>query len=327
MGNDLDKYGHIDHKIALVETLGQGLTCKTKLGIYKEDKKKVAVKIFKSKFDEEQEANLMKEIEALRKLKHKNIMQLYDFCEGVYYKNDDQGKNIKYLVLELAEGGELFDYIANTEPISEDLARNFFKQIIEAIQFCHDQGITHRDLKPENVMLDTDYNIKLIDFGFQAALSGEDGSGILKTRLGTRGYQAPEILAGNGYKGQPIDIFAAAVILFVMLKAEYPFNDAVAQDKSFKLILKGENDKFWTRHSQRSDPKLPDFMPSEEVKDLITGMWNPDPEKRLTMEQVLDHPWMKAKSLSNEEFSAELKKRYETLQNKKEAEREQKKAE
>ena len=96
----------------------------------------------------------------------------------------------------------------------------------EGIDHFHKQGVTHRDLKPENIMLDLDFNLKIIDFGLAAPVEGRDGSGSLKTALGTFGYMAPEIHLGRKYQGEHVDVFALGVILFVIYSKHPPFNAA-----------------------------------------------------------------------------------------------------
>lgn len=97
------------------------------------------------------------------------------------------------MVLEIATGGELFDFIANSGRFPEPLARYYFKQFMNGLNHCHANGVTHRDLKPENLMLDGNYTLKIADFGFAAPVEGRDGSGALHTKLGTLNYMAPEI--------------------------------------------------------------------------------------------------------------------------------------
>jgi len=95
--------------------------------------------------------------------------------------------------LEIAQGGELFDFIALSGNFDEPTARYYFKQFIEGLKYCHDKGVAHRDLKTENILLDHEYNLKIADFGFAGPIEGRDGKGYLKTELGTHNYIAPEI--------------------------------------------------------------------------------------------------------------------------------------
>jgi serine/threonine protein kinase len=119
--------------------------------------------------------------------------------------------------LEICGGGELFDFIAISGAFKEPLARYFFKQFMEGLDYCHSNGVAHRDLKPENILLDYNYILKIADFGFAAPVEGRDGSGYLKTKLGTMNYMAPEIHLKQPYMGKQVDLFASAIILFIMV--------------------------------------------------------------------------------------------------------------
>jgi len=96
-------------------------------------------------------------------------------------------------VIEYCEGGELFDYV-EIGGFSEIVARTYFHQLLEGLDYLHKNGVAHRDLKPENLLFDKDMNLKIADFGFSASIDGRDGSGKMKTVLGTEGYMAPEII-------------------------------------------------------------------------------------------------------------------------------------
>lgn len=96
-------------------------------------------------------------------------------------------------MLEYVGGGELFDYVAETGKFSEKVARTYFHQMMNGLYYLHQKGFAHRDIKPENILLSQAFLLKIADFGFSAALRGKDGSGVLKTKLGTEGYMAPEI--------------------------------------------------------------------------------------------------------------------------------------
>ena len=97
---------------------------------------------------------------------------------------------------------------------------------MEGLGYLHSSGFAHRDLKPENLMLDNNFNLKIADFGFAAPAQGRDGSGMLETQLGTASYMAPEIHLGKSYSGPSVDLFASAIILFVILTQRPPFSSA-----------------------------------------------------------------------------------------------------
>jgi serine/threonine protein kinase len=136
------------------------------------------------------------------KTEHPNVVNLVEYNkDGILEKSNGEKKPAFYIVLELASGGELFDFVASTGAFSEPIARYYFKQLINGLDSVHRKGMTHRDLKPENLLFDHEFNLKIADFGFAAPLAGRDGSNTLKTVLGTFGYMAPEIFAKLPYNG------------------------------------------------------------------------------------------------------------------------------
>ena len=128
----------------------------------------------------------------MQALDHKNIVKQITHGKAIYKKGDTENLR-SFIAIELASGGELFDFIAESGALSEREARFYFKQFLEGLDYCHSNGIAHRDLKPENLLLDNDYNLKIADFGFAAPVEGRDGKGYLTTKLGTYNYMAPEI--------------------------------------------------------------------------------------------------------------------------------------
>ena len=149
---------------------------------------------------------------------HPHIVPLIDYGQCVYEKEDGKKKEVAYIVFELQPGGEIFDFILEGGALNEAQARYYFKQLLEGLKYCHDQGVVHRDLKPENLLFDSDYNLKIADFGISAPAEGRDKSGFLTTYCGTPGYMAPEMYWAQPYNGKEIDLFASAVILFMLIK-------------------------------------------------------------------------------------------------------------
>ena len=123
--------------------------------------------------------------------------------------------------MELAEGGELYDYIQNND-ISEEDARFFFKQIISGVSYAHSNLIAHRDLKPENILMDHNKIIKIVDFGLSNLM--KDGR-LLKTACGSPNYAAPEIVGERKYEGTSVDVWSCGVILFALLAGQLPFDE------------------------------------------------------------------------------------------------------
>ena len=124
----------------------------------------------------------------------------------------------------------MFDFISESGRFSEPVARYYMHQFMNGLKHCHDAQITHRDLKPENIFLDSNHTLKIADFGFAGPVQGRDGQGNLATKCGTLNYMAPEIHLGMPYKGQLVDIFASGIIMFMMVSATPPFNEAKPTD-------------------------------------------------------------------------------------------------
>lgn len=190
-------------------------------------------------------------------------------------------KVVNYIVLELAQGGELFDFVANSGRFNEKVARTYFHQLIDALKYLHSAGTAHRDLKPENIMLDQNFNLKVADFGFAAPTKGRDNSGLLRTQLGTRAYMAPEIHLGRPYSGQQVDLFAAAIILFIILSQRPPFASANPSDPHYQLLAAGRSDLFWGAHNEA---EAGNSIYSEDFKDLFVRMTSLNPKHRLSID-------------------------------------------
>ena len=189
-----------------------------------------------------------------------------------FKKLENPKYNDLYLILEYIEGGELFDYLIKRGKLQEYEAINYFKQIINGINYLHQFNICHRDLKPENLLLDFNKNIKIADFGM-AALEVKEK--LLETSCGSPHYASPEIVAGKNYHGAPSDIWSCGIILFALLTGHLPFDD----ENIRKLLLKVQSGKF------NMPPEL-----SFEAKDLITKMLKVNPRERITIDAILTHP-------------------------------------
>jgi len=107
---------------------------------------------------------------------------------------------------------------------------------LKSINYLHALGFAHRDLKPQNILLDDNYNLKIIDFGFVCRLTGKSGSGFNTTKVGTPGYMAPELLSKSQYNGHVVDLFSLGVILFIMYSGRPPFTVASDTDDLYRLI-------------------------------------------------------------------------------------------
>jgi len=161
---------------------------------------------------------------------------------------------------------------------------------MKAVAHLHTNGICHRDIKPDNVLCDSDYNLRLCDFGFVgSSQSYKDGK--FRTYLGTRGYMAPEIMNlkeddGDSYDGFKADIFSCAVMLFVIVTGQIPFGEASPSNPHFKIIKMQKWDKYWPAIESAINMTL-----SEDFKDLFMKMVDPNPEFRPTAQEVLNASW------------------------------------
>lgn len=206
---------------------------------------------------------LMREIEIMRSLKHENVIGLHDVLES---------GNRCCLVLEFVSGGELFDKILEAKRFNEATARLYFHQLMSGVHYCHSKGVAHRDLKPENLLLDANGVLKISDFG----LGSRQQNCLLETVCGTPCYVAPEVMTGHGYNGFLADVWSCGIVLYVMLAGRLPFEDSNADTLNAKI---GRGEFQMVRNT------------SEAVKDLIARMLTVDPKKRITLEDIIAHPW------------------------------------
>lgn len=227
-------------------------------------------------------------MKVLQGLSHENMVNMKEFCKDATWEKESGNKNVAFIVLEIVQGGELFDFIAEGGPLNEGICRFYMRQMLSSLHYLHTHGVTHRDLKPENVLVDQNFNLKIADFGFAAPLAGRHGGGFLKTELGTESYMAPEIHARQNYDGKQIDLFAVGIILFIMYSGVPAFNVAKSSDKWYKYIASNRDDLFWKQIARVH--KNTTF--SEDFKNLITCMWQPVASQRLTIADIMSHPWM-----------------------------------
>lgn len=226
--------------------------------------------------------DIFKEIDIIMTLRHPNIIYMKEYFE-------ENGR--VYVVMEFLAGGELLEALLSKEKgedgnephYSERDARIIFKQLLEAVKYMHDKQIVHRDLKLENMLLakPNDINtIKIADFG----LAKKYGHAALSTICGTPQYVAPEVIKGGSTPytyGKECDLWSCGVILFILLGGYPPFYDE-SEPRLFRKIREGKPDF--------DDPVWNEV--SDEAKDLLDKLLNVDPKKRLTVEKIINHPWM-----------------------------------
>jgi len=263
-------------KYDLYGTLGEGAFGKVKYAVNTETNEAVAIKILdKDKIQtRNMGAQIKKEISIMKMINHHHVVMVKDvFATSAKI----------FIVLEFVGGGELFDKIANEGKLPEEKARFYFKQLVEGLSHCHNNGVCHRDLKPENLLLDTDGNLKISDFGFSTLNIGDaDGDGgaraeLLHTTCGTPNYVAPEVLGKDGYDGKRADVWSIGVILYVLLAGYLPFDE----NTMVQLFQKIKN----------ADFEYPEWF-SDEARDLLSKTLVPDPAARIKLSEMKNHPWM-----------------------------------
>lgn len=261
----------------VIRTVGSGSTGKVKLGVNIRNQQKVAIKIISRKYISDpgkksketatsRKRRIMREASILNLIHHPNIVRLYDlYLTDEYY----------CMVFEYVDGGQMLDYIISHGKLKEAQARKFFLQLLSAVSYCHDNGIVHRDLKIENVLIDSEGGVKLVDFGLS---NFYDPSEKLKTFCGSLYFAAPELLKGIIYTGPEIDIWSLGIILYVLVCGKVPFDD-----KSLTTL----HEKI-----KAGQFVLPPHL-SGECQNLLKIMIEVDPKRRVRMQEIFDHSWIK----------------------------------
>jgi len=277
----------LTNKYTVSKVLGRGATGEVRLGFRIPDLHRVAIKIISKKncstissLVSSQEA-ILNEVRILQNASHPNIIHLEDVIDS---------KDFLFIVLELAEGGELFDKIIEKTKFNEAEAKLHFYQMASAINYLHSKNICHRDLKPENILLcsldDKNPVIKITDMGLSKLV---DLNTVMKTFCGTPQYIAPEIVLGAGrMESQPysmkVDVWSLGVILYILVSGTPPFSEDRKCGMELKQQILQANYIYY--------PQLFDQI-SSQAKDLIDKCLRVDPNERISSEEILRHPWLK----------------------------------
>ena len=296
--------------------IGQGAFGKVNLGLNILTGRIVAVKSFDKNNSELTGDNMKKilyETDLMKKLNHPNITKILEMFEDEKYF---------MIIMEYINGGNLFSFVKKRRKLSEKTAKFLFRQIILGIKYIHEQNIVHRDIKLENLLIDLNNNVKICDFGIGRKIKNKNQ--LLHDQCGTLMYMAPEILLSSkekGYEGFPVDIWSSGISLYIMLSGTLPFNyknkkntdeneeeENEEEEESMSEKSKSnkkEDDNFKLQYSiVYKEPKKIEKI-SDEARDLLKGLLNKDPKKRLTCEQILNHPWLndfKEKNISSKKF-------------------------
>ncbi|XP_070533974.1 MAP/microtubule affinity-regulating kinase 3-like [Ptychodera flava] len=263
--NTGDEQPHIG-KYRLLKTIGKGNFAKVKLAKHLPTGKEVAIKIIdKTQLNPSSLQKVHREVRIMKLLDHPNIVKLFEVIET---------EKTLYLVMEYASGGEVFDYLVAHGRMKEKEARAKFRQIVSAVQYCHQKHVVHRDLKAENLLLDGDMNIKIADFGFSNEFT--PGSK-LDTFCGSPPYAAPELFQGKKYDGPEVDVWSLGVILYTLVSGSLPFD--------------GQNLKELRERVLRGRYRIPFYM-STDCENLLKRFLVLNPLKRASLESIMKDKWM-----------------------------------
>ncbi|XP_051551165.1 NUAK family SNF1-like kinase 2 [Myxocyprinus asiaticus] len=256
---------NLKHRYDFLETLGKGTYGRVKKATDRSGRTVAIKSIHKDKIKDEQDwIHIRREIEIMSSLSHPHIISIYEVFEN---------KDKIVIVMEYASKGDLYDYISDRQTITETEARHFFRQIVSAVHYCHRNGIVHRDLKLENILLDSNGNIKIADFGLSNLYQGDK---FLQTYCGSPLYASPEIVNGRPYRGPEVDCWSLGVLLYTLIHKAMPFD--------------GQDHNNLVQQISTGDYRKP-TKPSDAC-GLIRWMLMVNPERRATLEEIAGHWWL-----------------------------------
>ena len=262
-------------KYEVKQKIGKGKFGLVKAGINKETKKPVAIKIMAKKNMDKSDMELAKvEIDILKISQHPNIIKLYDVFENEHYI---------YIIMENCSGGDLLSYFEYHEyELPETKVCEIIHKLSMAVYYLHSYGIVHRDLKPENILmtdLSASADIRLLDFGLSKIIGNDEKC---TEPYGTLSFVAPEVLQGKPYD-KSVDLWSIGIITFLLLCGYLPFDDKHSEREIARQTIQDPvpyESKIWSKLSP-------------EAKIFVDGLLQKKPEKRYTIKEVLEHPWIK----------------------------------
>lgn len=213
-----------------------------------------------------EDANLAREIHHHRQFLHPHIARLYEVIVT---------ETLVWLVLEFCPGDELYNHLLQHGRMAAGSVQKIFTQLVGAVSYVHAKSCVHRDLKLENILLDKHENVKLVDFGFTREYNGS--TSYLQTWCGTVCYSAPEMLKGEKYAGERVDVWSLGIILYALLCGELPFDEDDEMETKGKIL--------------KEEPKYPDHLP-EGAKELIKKLLSKRPLLRPSLSDILKDPWL-----------------------------------
>lgn len=224
------------------------------------------------------------------KLNHPNVIKLEGYCDTLEFVDCQSGPSYKfsYLLLEYAPYGDLCEFTVKRGIIFEEkMARTYFHQFMEGLEYLHNHGVAHLDLKPENLLIGKNYKLKIADFDLSFVI-GDDQ---IKS-LGTKNYRAPELVRRNTKNPQKADIYSAGIILFFLIAGSVPFNEDQPEVSLQFFLLAQENPrKFWRDFCRKFYKEVTAY--SKEFRELFISMIKEDPEERPDISDIKKSSWYK----------------------------------
>jgi serine/threonine-protein kinase 11 len=270
----------------LGDVLGEGSYAKVRAAVDSNTQRKVAIKILKKRHLKKipgGESSVKKEITILKRLHHRNIVELIE-----YFTIDEKEK--MYIVLEYIDGGTLQSLIerAPNGRLPFRQSQLILRQLLEAVSYIHSEKIVHGDIKPDNLMFTEDGVLKMSDFGVAEELNDLGESDALSKSSGSPAFQPPEIASGSSmFSPTKVDVWAVGIVLYIMTVGKYPFSGSNVYTL-YESISKGEY-----ALPENQDPQL---------KDLLQGILQVDPRRRLSIQQIQSHTWVTVDVVDDEPF-------------------------
>jgi hypothetical protein len=270
------------NQYTFIRQLGEGASGEVKLAMNESDQKFYAVKIMSRKNQNNKVAlsrsgnhrlsivnGIPQEVAMLKKLTHPNMVNLYEVI-------DDPRIDRLYLIFEYVPGKQ-FESSCSMTPLPLEKCKKYFRDVVKALLYCHEQGVCHGDIKPENLLISPEDQIKISDFGVSYLIN--DAISRKRAGMGTPLFTAPEVLSAerNKFKPQPLDVWALGVTLYVFVFGKCPFSAESVLEAHEKI-----------RNQELSFPVRID----PNLDDLLRNLLQKDPEKRITLPEVLTHPWL-----------------------------------
>ena len=309
----------LDNNYYLIKKLGKGSTSSVFLGFSPKDPNHKLYSFKLIKPTNINETLFKKEVSILSNLNHKNILHIYKSGESIIKKSKKEEKKVYYIIEEFMQYGELLNYIYLTNGFGETYGRIIFSSLLDAVEYLHNNNIVHRDIKADNIMLNSNLEIKLVDFGFATNslknnnlinINSENNieKGKLNTFLGTPNYAAPELHLKIPYYGKSNDIFSLGVTLFIIVTGTLPFKLPLPNDPLYQFIFKNDYIGFWIKRKLNL---------SQSFMELFESLVAFDYSQRPTISESKCSKWMKEINFNlKDQLKEEIKKRFFVIKNK-----------